>query len=334
MVIVTVEVRFNFYSWGIYIMSDIRQMAETASGMRRLKLLEAICNADTRPGYEVDTEQFEKMHDDYVSNWRAMQEDLRWMKSLGWVAFEESAAGVQGVSTQAEARDAAQEFVALRTDPMQRAQAARDAYLKWLYECELSDSESTSYDDFRSSRHGAYFGTSFSDREIGKAVSLLIDKKYMAGTLMMVGIYTSPKITASGIEILERYGSLKNAPPSENSSITNVNVNGSHGSNVNVGGNNVTQTTSVSLDQVKEAEKFVNSARVLALALNLSPVEQTQLLEVIDEVEAEVAAPEPSQNILVELIGKTKDLALLGTASGIVHAFEQIVDVAIAAIGA
>ncbi|PQZ87853.1 hypothetical protein [Arthrobacter sp. MYb222] len=333
MLIVIEEARFHFNVGEIFTMTDIRQMAETASGMRRLKLLEAICNADTRPGYEVDTEQFEQMHDDYVSNWRAMQEDLRWMKSLGWLAFEESAAGVQGVRTQAEARDAVQEFVGLRTDSMQRAQAARDAYLLWLYDCDSSDEVSTTYDDFRSSRHGAYLGTRFSDREIGKAAAFLKDKKYMRGTLMNAGVYTSPKITTSGIEILERYGSLKNSPPSENSSVTNINVNGSHGSNVNVGGNNVTQSTSVSLEQIEKSKEFVNSARGLAPILQLSPDEQAQLLEAIDAVEAEVTAPEPKKNILVELISKTKDLALQGAASGIVHAFQQIASTALTAIG-
>ena len=333
MLIVSEEARFHFNVGGFFTMTDIRQMAETASGMRRLKLLEAICNADTRPGYEVDTEQFEQMHDDYVSNWRAMQEDLRWMKSLGWLAFEESAGGVQGVRTQAEARDAAQEFVGLRTDAMQRVQAARDAYLLWLYDCDSSDEVSTTYDDFRSSRHGAYLQTRFSDREIGKAAAFLKDKKYMTGTLMNAGVYTSPKITTSGIEILERYGSLKNSPPSENSSVTNINVNGSHGSNVNVGGNNVTQSTSVSLEQIEKSKEFVNSARDLAPILQLSPDEQAQLLDAIDAVEAEVAAPEPKKNILVELISKTKELALLGAASGIVHAFQQIASAALTAIG-
>ncbi|MFL4480533.1 hypothetical protein ACIPUB_19945 [Paeniglutamicibacter sp. ORCA_105] len=313
--------------------SELIKLASTPIGARRLNLITAINENVDRAGFEVSMKPFELSHDEYHGNYNVFLDDLRWFENQGWVWFEADGTGISGVVVKAAGSEAVRAFKTAREDIAARVKVARDNYLRWLYDCDMNGDTGLRYEDFRSSKHGSYLGVEFTDQEIGKAASWLIAKKYMTGNLMSAGYYTYPKITTAGSDIIEGPGSLAGIASSAYSSITNVNVNGSHGSNVNVGGSNVTQTATATVKQVQEAQKFVESGRVLAQHLGLSPDLHSQVLEVIEEVEVEAATPNPKKNVLVELMAKARDLAVLGTATGMVNAFEQVANGAIAAIG-
>lgn len=316
-------------------MVDVTSFTGTQIGIRRLELIAALNSAEVRYGYEISTEPYEEINSDYRSDWRVMQEDLRWMRSEGWVSFEESAGGITGVRLLSPGQEAAQQYAKAKADPLARAQTSRDRVLKWLHDCDLTDIHSPTYKDFKASKYGSHLGTGFSDREITKAIGWLVEKELINAQYMIAGYYTYPKVTAAGGNIIEQYGSLKNVPEEKrgNFSQTTVHMNGSHGSNLNIGGNNVTQSTTVTLEQMAEVNKFAESARGLVPLLGLDTQQQDQVLETVKALEEESESPTPKRNVLVELMGKARDLAVLGTASGMVTAFEHLANGAIAAIG-
>lgn len=315
-------------------MVDVLEMAGSGIGLRRLELVIAMSEVEVRSGQEIMTEQFEDLHDDYVADWHVLQADLRWMKTEGWVEYEASAAGIQGVRLLGQGQHVAQRFSDARLDVTVRLQKARELVLRWLYECDATDIRSPRIQDFIDSKHGSYLGKQFKSNEITKAMKWLEDKGFMTGQYMQAGYYTYPKITTDGSDVLEEYGSLSNVPKESRPSVTTttVHMNGSHGSNLNIGGNNVTQSTAMTAEQIGASVSFVESSRGLVPSLGLTEEQVSEITEVLDEVEKESSSPAPKRGLLVDLMTKARDIALLGSATAMVNAYEFLANGSIQAI--
>lgn len=317
-------------------MVEVLELAESRMGLRRLELAAAISDAEVRSGQEIMTEQFENLHDDYVADWHVLQADLRWMGEQSWISFEASAAGIQGVHLLGLGQQVAQRFQDVRSDTVARMKLARDSVLRWLYECEMANIRSPRYQDFKDSKYGEYLGNPFTSQEITKAIEGLVNKELVTGQYMTgAGYYTNPRITTAGSDIIEEYGSLTNVPKESrpNVTTTTVHMNGSHGSNLNVGGNNVTQSTTMTAEQIGASVSFVESSRGMVPSLGLTEEQVGEITEVLDEVEKESSAAEPNRGLLIDLMAKARDVALLGSATAMVNAYEFLANGSIQAIG-
>ncbi|MDR7356384.1 hypothetical protein [Paeniglutamicibacter sulfureus] len=314
--------------------SELIELAGTQIGARRLGLITSINDNAVRAGSEVSTKPFEQDHEDYRQDWHVMQSDLRWMDKIGWIMCDESAAGIDGVLIQSDGVEVARAFKSAREDVAARVKVARENYLRWLYNCDHNEESRITYDDFRANALGVYLGKEFTDKEIRRAAQWLVDGSYITGQRMQTGSYSNPQITNDGSDVIDRYGSLADTPASPQGNVTtHISLADSHGNNLNVGGSNVSQSTNVTVEQLKEATKFIGSAKGLVPLLDLSAQDQARALEAISQLELETTGPAPKQGRVKELIAKVTEIAALGTAQGMVDALVSMGETAMAGFG-
>ncbi|SDN47560.1 hypothetical protein SAMN05660642_04911 [Geodermatophilus siccatus] len=303
----------------------------------RLRLLDWIAdNGGKTPGAIVDLGPLFDRKDQegamaVAGNLEALEAQglLRLQKTLGW-------AGWSG-DVLPPGLDLIEDVAARRGDRLRRRQAARDAFLHWLFDCTLDGNEYPDSDDFSSSKYGAYYGEPFTEQDISAASQWLRDEGYLHGTTLASGDVVNAMITTRGQKVVESERSV-NAETQQPApySVTTVNITGS-GNNVAANSSNVSQTTTVQMTED-------NSRQLLGLAESLAQLTNSGLLGLTEDQSREAALVVESLRETAELeaapggdvrtlLDKAKEVALAGTGTAIGQTLVAAVDQVIQALG-
>lgn len=303
----------------------------------RLRLLDWIAdNGGTAPLQIVDLGPlFDGQEQDEArataGHLQALEESglIRLQKTMGW--------GGWSCDVLAPGLDLTEQLHERRDNPLRRRQAARDAFLRWLFDCTLNGDTSPSAEDFFPSEYGSYYGRTFTDREIETASEWLRDEGYLKGQSFYGGGILRPVITTKGERVVESERSVNaDAQQPAPYSATTVNVTGS-GNNVAANSSNVSQTTTVTMTDE-------NSRQLLGLAESLAKLTGSGLLELNEDQTQEAALvveslretaeqdAVPGQDVRT-VLDKAKTVALAGAGTAIGQTFVAAVDQVIQALG-
>lgn len=312
---------------------DIKAEAKSTSGLRQLELLAKLVElAPQFPGEQVQTPGFYNEGHLWGLDVKALDSDFSVLKSKEWIYYERSIAGIDDILILQAGKDVVEAFESERSDPVKRNAAVRNAFLAWLYEEYNADNDNPDTARFYESKHGKYLGSEISEREVKRAVDWLVDSELISVTPML-NAFTRPVITPKGVSTVELGGRAETALLEKGMSVTNVNISGSHGVNVAVDSSDVQQSNTVTSEQRERVNKFVGSAQAMLPGLELEQGKEAQALEVIKELEAEVLTEAPKQGRVKELIGKVIDIAVTGTATGMVNALVAMGESAMSSMG-
>lgn len=233
--------------------------------------------------------------------------------------------------------DLIEDLAARRGDRVRRRQAARDAFLRWLYDCTLDGDDYPDDDDFALSAYGTYYGGPFTEQDISGASQWLRDEGYLTGVTIASGEVVNPMITAKGQKIVESERSVNaDAQQPAPYSVTTVNVTGS-GNNVAANSANVTQTTAVKMT-TENARQLQGLAESLAQLTNSGilglDAERTQEAAlVVESLRESAEEAEVLGGPLRGVLHKAKEVAISGTGTAMGQTFVAAVDQVIKVLG-
>jgi hypothetical protein len=261
----------------------------------------------------------------------ALEEEnlIRLQQTLGWGGWscDVLAAGLDQIEQLRDRRD----------DPRRRRRAARDAVLRWLYDCTLNGDPCPNTADFPGGKYGTFYGRTFTDLEIQGATDWLKDEGYIEGTSIYGGGVIRPVITTRGERVVESERSVNDdsqqLPPY---SVTTVNVTGS-GNNVAANSASVSQTSTVTMTDE-------NSRQLLGLAESLAQLTNSGLLGLNEDQRREAALlvdnlretaeqGDADGGIVREVLDRAKTVALEGSGTAIGQTFVAAVNQVIQALG-
>lgn len=302
----------------------------------RLRLLDWIADhGGTTPGKDVPLGPLFEGQDQEEAS--ATAEHLTALEEEGLIRVQ-ATLGRSGWSCDVRAAglDFIEQLHRRRDDPLLRRQAARDAFLRWLFDCTLNGQTSPNSDAFFRSGYGSFYGRPFTEREIKAASEWLRDEGYLTGRSSFGAGIARPVITTEGEKLVESERSV-NTPAQQPApySVTTVNVTGS-GNNVAANSSHVTQTTTVTMTDE-------NSRQLLGLAESLAKLTNSGLLELNEDQTQEAALvveslretaeqdAVPGQDVRM-VLDKAKTVALAGTGTAIGQTFVAAVDQVIQAL--
>jgi hypothetical protein len=143
----------------------------------------------------------------------------------------------------------------------------------------------------------------------------------------------SPRITTSGINILELTESAGSTAKPEGMTVNNYSFVNSHSINLAVGSPGAVQSNSLTVEQVDEAHKVATAFRQMLPILGVPDEKQSEAQQVIAELEEETSSPEPKQSRIKNLLFKSLELIALGTAGGAADALGAMTQSAIGGLG-
>lgn len=317
-------------------MEDIETLAGSKSGLRHLILISALvgtnsadCQLTTYSHYQAAKDQGREKS--------TLTADFDALSERGWLWFERAGSGIDDVVLTQKGVDAADDFNALRSARRKRAMATRTELLSWLYDCYLAGNQSPAIDGFFGTGNAHFYGSPFTEADVELACGYLHDEGLIAGTKAWGGLIPRPNITSIGVRAVEAE-SLGNPRIAAGATIVtnhnnHVNFENSHSINVALNSQNVNQSNTVTIEQIKLTKDFIGSTRDLLPALGLSSEQQEAVGEIVDALEAETTSDAPQPSKMKELAGKVVEIVVTGTASGMVNALVAMGEGAILGLG-
>lgn len=229
--------------------------------------------------------------------------------------------------------DIAEEFQALRTDPRRRTKEIRDAALHWLYDRHLVDDDSGVFADFLKSLNAHFLGEPYSIKELNRAMVWLYDGGYIKGIRVYGTDLARPTITTEGQRVVES-GEPVNASGAAAGVTNNVSISGSQGVNFAWNSSHVTQSNTMTQDQIDGVERIIGSVRAMLnpVVLGVSEETTTQAQDIANQVEEEIHTQAPDGGKVKALLLKLVDLAATGTVQGGIDALNSMMQQGIAGI--
>jgi hypothetical protein len=223
-----------------------------------------------------------------------------------------------------------------RDNPIARVQAARDAFLRWLYDCTTDGDGCPDSSAFPNSRYGSYYDRTFDTQEIERASDWLRDEGYIEGLSFAGHGVIRPVITSKGERLVESEQSVKaDAQQPAPYSVTTVNVTGS-GNNVATNSSNVTQTTTVTMteENSRQVNGVADSLEQLASGLlGLNEDQKREAALVVKSLRETAEQDDVPGGTLLTLLNKAQQVALEGTGTAIGQTFVAAVNQVIQALG-
>lgn len=260
-------------------------------------------------------------------DWRAFDNDLETLLDKDWISYEKASGRTNDVTITQQGVDAADEFRSFITDPRKRNIAARDAVLQWLYDEHLHGRSSPNIARFTISKYGKFYGDDFTETEISQATRILRERQFIRGTAAMGGSVIRPEITALGIQKIEDQETPPAVAASEGAPVININNSGSM--NLTTGGNNVSQSITLTSNQVDDVRKVATALREMLPILGIPAERQAEVVEVATELEQETNDPAPAPGRLKSLLNRMMEVLALGTAEGAVEALNGLAEKAL-----
>ncbi|WP_100499640.1 hypothetical protein [Geodermatophilus chilensis] len=305
----------------------------------RLRLLDWIAdNGGTGPRRYVDlgplfTDQDQDGAETVAGHLEALEEDgfIRLQKTLGW----------SGWSCDVTPRgvDLMEDLQRRRGDLMGRQQAARDAFLRWLYDAKLRGNSSPDSGEFDRSDFNSYYGHTFTETEVDSASEWLLAEGYITGIEVFGPGVARPSITPKGQKVVERGTSVNadspeasNVPPN----ITNMTITGSHNT-VAANSPGAVQTVTVTMTEDNRrqvaavADQLEGLVRLGALGLNEQQTAQAEAAVAELRQVADQPAVEPSA--VRRALENAKEVAVSGTGSALGQGVVALVTQALQALG-
>lgn len=278
-------------------MIDLEAAAKSPSKLRHLHLLGEIYRLSQEWGWlDIPTAGLYNEGHEWGIDVSALRGDLKALLANGWIYTEVPSGQITDVRLEQEGIDVALEYQKKRSNPRQRASALKTALLNWLYDQYLAGEDPKDFVSFRAEPEGSYLGLAYSDDEITRSAKWLKVKGYIQAWTPVTGKVTSPRITASGIHIIELTESASSASKPKGMIVNNnFNIRDSHSMNFAVNSPGAVQTNTLRAEQVDEARKVGNFLREVKPVLGLPDDRKFEADQVIAELEEETASPEPSQ---------------------------------------
>ncbi|MBD1540614.1 hypothetical protein HC749_20945 [Arthrobacter sp. S13_S34] len=316
-------------------MPAVEEIAQTKTGLRHLRLMAAFTELEPLDANrQVGVGQLYNEPESWGLDRQGLSNDLDALQERGWIWFERSGAGIQTVVMVQPGVDAAEEFSQLKGNRRRRAQEIRDAVLNWLYDLHLAGVEASGISDFLASPNNQYLGDPYSEDELERAVSWLMAEEYIDGIETFNGELARPEITIKGMRVIETEQSVNKALTSAGMTVNEINISDSQGVNVAVASSNVTQSNTLTQDQIELMERILGSVRsmlnpmVVGVTEDVAAVAQT----IADEVDEEIHSSAPSAGKVKALLLKLTELAATGTVQGGVDALSVMMQQGISGI--
>jgi hypothetical protein len=315
-------------------MVDLEVAAKSPSKLRQLHLLGEIFRlSEGWKRRQIPTAGLYNEGQGWGIDVSALGSDFTALMAAGWLYFEASAAGVDEILITQDGIDVALEYQAKRSNPRQRASALKTALLNWLYDRHLAGEDPKDFLSFKADPMGSYLGLAYSDDEITRTAKWLKDKGYIQAWTPITGKVMSPRITTSGINILELTESAGSTAKPEGMTVNNYSFENSHSINLAVGSPGAVQSNSLTTEQVDEAHKVATAFRQMLPILGVPDEKQSEAQQVIAELEEETSSPEPKQSRIKNLLFKSLELIALGAAGGAADALGAMTQSAIDGLG-
>lgn len=303
-------------------MINLEDELRSPSALRQRYLLHNIKQlADTSRHRSADVTGLYEEAEKFGLDWRAFDSDLKSLLENGWVFYEKASGRTSDVSITQQGSDAADEFLSFITDRRKRNVAARDAVLQWLYDAHLRGAKSPNIAGFAISKFGKFYGDEFTEAEIDQATNVLHERGLIRGTASMGGGVIRPDITALGIQKIEEEDMPAAVAASER---TSVYINNSGNMNLTTGGSNVSQSITLTSNQIDDCRKVATALNQMLPILGIPEEHQTDAVQAAEELEQETNSPEPAQGRLKVLLSRVMEVLALGTAEGAVEALNGL----------
>jgi hypothetical protein len=302
-------------------LSVVESLIQSPAGLRQLRLVEVLTGlGPVDDHHQVEIEALEKDPAQFGFSTASLESDLKVMKSWDWVDFWPSMEGIGSVMVKQGALDAAKEYRTFMKNKVRRNKACRDAYLHWLYEGDDSPG------DFHS--ECTFYGSPYSELELKDAKNWLDEEGFIVGKKTADnGIYYA-QITSKGTRAVES-GRSVNDWHAGGILMTDRSINITGSSNVNVAqdSSNVTQSNTLTQEQLGKISDVIESYRALSGALNF-PEEQLEVAEtLVGELEEEAAdvnaEPGKIRKALERLTGIVAEHGAKGVSTALISVIEQ-----------
>ncbi|WP_394525613.1 hypothetical protein [Paenarthrobacter nicotinovorans] len=315
-------------------MVDLEAAAKSPSKLRQLHLLGEIYRLSEEWGrLDVPTAGLYNEGHEWGIDVSAIRDDLKALLANGWIYTEIPSGRIPDVRLEQEGIDVAREYREKRSSPRSRASALRTALLNWLYDQYLAGEDTKDFAPFMASQEGHYLGLAYSDDEVTRAAKWLKDKGYIQAWTPITGKVMTPRITGSGITILELTESAGPAAKPEGMTVNNYSFENSHSINLAVASPGAVLSNTLTMEQVDEAHKVATAFRQMLPILGVPDEKHSEAQQVIAELEEETSSPEPQQSRIKNLLFKSLELIALGTAGGAADALGSMTQSAIDGLG-
>lgn len=302
-------------------MSIVESLIQSQSGLRQLRLVEVLSGLEpVDDHHQVDIEALEKDPGKFGFSTASLENDLEAMKSWGLLDFWASFGGIGSVMLKQDGLDVAKEYRTFMKNKVRRNKACRDAYLHWLYEG----------DDAPGGFHSecTFYGSPYSEQELKDAKKWLDEEGFIVGKKTADNDIYYAEITSKGTRAVES-GRSVNDWHVGGISMTDrsINITGSNNVNVAQDSSNVTQSNTLTQEQLGKITDVIESYRALSGALNL-PEEQLEEAEtLVGEIEEESgdvnAQPGKIRKALERLTGIVAEYGSKGVATAVISVIEQ-----------
>lgn len=316
-------------------MIDLEAAVKSPSKLRQLHLLGEIYRlSEGWKRRQIPTAGLYNEGHEWGIDVSALRSDFNALMEAGWIYFEASAAGVDEILLKQEGVDVALEYQKKRSNPRQRASAMKTALLNWLYDQYLAGEDPKDFAPFTADPDSNYLGLAYSDDEITRTAKWLKDKGYIQAWTPINGKVMAPRITASGIHIVELTESAGSEAKPEGMIVNNnFNIRDSHSMNFALNSPGAVQSNTLTAEQVDEARKVATAFRQMLPILGIAEERQDEAVQVIANLEEEVSSSEPKQSRIKNLLFKSLELIALGTAGGAADALGAMTQSAIDGLG-
>jgi hypothetical protein len=200
-----------------------------------------------------------------------------------------------------------EQIARIRTDLVARRRAARDALLRWVYECTADRGTGCWPVNLTLSRYALFYGTPFSLAEINAATDWLINYRLLTTTPHVYGGQSLVTITSEGETVIDNGGSASDPPPPARTTIT---VTGSTGVDIAHDSSQVTQTATVTLEpQVKKTLTDIAALLQQAASAASTDPDAPQALTLAATLRGTANEPAPTHGTVQRVLHAALDIA-------------------------
>jgi predicted nucleotide-binding protein len=164
----------------------------------RFKLLKSIYSeSGWVAGKSVDVGGIFRARD--AANRQILTSELRDFERQEWITLDERTSGITAVTLQPRGVECLKSMARQRDDIDERRNAARDALLRWLHSCEVTDQKTPGISAFSSSPYSLYYSSHFREEESREAATWLKERGYVKGIGPWQGYILRLRITVKGV---------------------------------------------------------------------------------------------------------------------------------------
>jgi hypothetical protein len=218
------------------------------------------------------------------------------------------------------------EIEALQSNGMRRRQAARDACLRWLAAQFEIDQRPDRFLVEQMVGFDRYYGRRFTDPEIDEAAAWLVEHRYIQGVMVAQAAVLFPKFTARGEWAVRGDESVNDVEGGSQTQGTRI---GTQTTIHQTGTGNVAQaagarsklTSTVhqtfTQEQRQQVVELAEAIAAMVPILGFDEPTRAEATRVEQDLRGAVEQPEPDVGLLRRSLERVREVAVLGTATGV-----------------